>query len=175
MPDNGGVPRALGYSLGHWEGNDLVVDTTGFADWGWINRAGYPHSDALHVVERFHRADLEHMRLDITLNDPKAYAQPWKMAIDFTLKPDWDFAETFCRPSESVHIQSERWPDRHRCNLRPCQVGGRMRTQASCVSGLTPGVASHTVYPDALKSLSVARTLFVGHHDWRHGLDVSDC
>jgi hypothetical protein len=42
MPDNGGVPRALGYSLGHWEGNDLVVDTTGFADWGWINRAGYP-------------------------------------------------------------------------------------------------------------------------------------
>jgi hypothetical protein len=101
MPDNGGVPLALGYSLGHWEGSDLVVDTTGFSDWGWINRAGYPHSDALHVVERFHRADREHLRLDITLNDPKAYAQPWKMAIDFTLKPDWDFAESFCRPSES--------------------------------------------------------------------------
>lgn len=105
MPDNGGVPRALGYSLGHWEGNDLVVDTAGFADWGWINRAGYPHSDALRVTERFHRIDREHMRLDLILNDPKAYVEPWKMAIDFTLKPDWDFAETFCRPSESAKFK----------------------------------------------------------------------
>lgn len=105
MPDNGGVPRALGYSLGHWEGNDLVVDTTGYSDWGWVNRAGYPHSDALHVVERFHRIDRDHMRLDLTLNDPKAFAQPWKMFIDFTLKPDWDFAETFCRPSESANFK----------------------------------------------------------------------
>jgi hypothetical protein len=105
MTDNGGVPRALGYSRGHWEGNDLVVDTTGFSDWGWVNRAGFPHSDALHLVERFHRIDHEHMRLDLILNDPKAYEQPWKMAIDFTLKPDWDFAETFCRPSESANFK----------------------------------------------------------------------
>jgi hypothetical protein len=105
MPDNGGVPRALGYSLGHWDGNDLVVDTAGFSDWGWINRTGSPHSDALLVVERFHRIDRDHMRLDITLNDPKAYAQAWKMAIDFTLKPNWDFAETFCRPSESAKFK----------------------------------------------------------------------
>jgi hypothetical protein len=107
MPDNGGVPLALGFSLGHWEGNDLVVDTTGFSDWGWINRTGYPHSDALHVVERFHRADREHMHLDITLTDPKAYTLPWKMTIDFTLKPDWDFTETFCRPSESSIFKKE--------------------------------------------------------------------
>ena len=106
MPDNGGVPRALGYSLGHWEENTLVVDTTGFADWGWVNRGGYPHSDALHLVERFHRIDRAHLRLDLTLNDPKAYAQPWKMAIDFVLKPDWDFAESFCRPSESANFKS---------------------------------------------------------------------
>jgi hypothetical protein len=106
MPDNGGVPRALGYSLGHWEGNDLVVDTAGFADWGWLNRGGYPHSDALHVVERFRRLDRDHMQLDLTLNDPKAYAQPWKMAINFTLKPDWDFSESFCRPSESANFKS---------------------------------------------------------------------
>ena len=105
MPDNGGVPRTLGYSLGHWEGNDLVVETSGFSDWGWVNRGGFPHSDALHVVERFHRIDREHMRLDLTLNDPRAYTQPWKMAIDFTLKPDWDFAETFCRPSESAKFK----------------------------------------------------------------------
>jgi hypothetical protein len=105
MPDNGGVPRALGYSLGHWEGDDLVVETSGFSDWGWVNRGGSPHSDALKVVERFHRIDHEHMRLDLTLSDPKAYAEPWKMAIDFTLKPDWDFAEAFCRPSESANFK----------------------------------------------------------------------
>lgn len=107
MPDNGGVPRALGYSLGHWEGNDLVVDTTGFSDWGWINRGGFPHSDAVHVIERFRRPDQDHMRLDITLDDPKAYAQPWKMAIDFTLRQDWDFAESFCRPSESANFKKD--------------------------------------------------------------------
>lgn len=105
MPDNGGVPRALGYSLGHWEDNTLVVNTSGFSDWGWINRVGYPHSDALQVTERFRRVDHEHMRLDLTLNDPKAYVEPWKMFIDFTLKPDWDFAETFCRPSESASFK----------------------------------------------------------------------
>jgi hypothetical protein len=107
VSDNGGVPRALGYSAGHWEGNDLVVDTTGFSDWGWINRTGYPFSDALHVVERFHRVDREHMHLDITLNDAKAYTKPWKMTIDFTLKPDWEFTETFCRPSESAIFKQE--------------------------------------------------------------------
>jgi hypothetical protein len=58
------------------------------------------------VVERFHRIDRDHMRLDLTLNDPKAYTQPWKMAIDFTLKPDWDFAESFCRPSESADFKA---------------------------------------------------------------------
>jgi len=107
MPDNGGVPRALGYSVGHWDGNDLVVDTTGFDDWGWINRGGYPHSDALHIEERFHRADRDHMRLDLTLTDPKAFVQPWKMAIDFVLKPDWEFTETFCRPSESSSFKRD--------------------------------------------------------------------
>ena len=107
MSDNGGVPRALGYSVGHWEGNDLVVDTSGFSDWGWISRTGYPYSDALHVVERFHRADREHMHLDITLNDAKAYTKPWKMTIDFTLKPDWEFTETFCRPSESDSFKKD--------------------------------------------------------------------
>lgn len=105
MTDNGGVPRALGYSLGHWEDNTLVVNTSGFSDWGWINRVGYPYSDALQVTERFRRVDHEHMRLDLTLSDPKSYAEPWKMFIDFTLKPDWDFAETFCRPSESASFQ----------------------------------------------------------------------
>jgi len=90
------TPLWLGYSVGHWEGDDLVVDTTGFNDKTWLTVAGYPHSDALHVVERFHRVDADHLKLDITIDDPKSYTEPWKMGIDFSAKPNWDFSEAFC-------------------------------------------------------------------------------
>jgi hypothetical protein len=101
------IPLWLGFSVGHWEGNDLVVNTTGFNDRTWLNPAGYPHSDALHVLERFHRVDADHLKLDITLDDPKFYAGPWKMGIDFAGKPDWDFSEAFCVQSDQDNFKGE--------------------------------------------------------------------
>jgi len=100
-------PLWMGFSVGRWDGNDLVVDTTGFNDKTWINGAGYPHTEALHVIERFHRADPNHMQLDITIDDPKSYTQPWKMGVNFTLQPTWEFGESFCLPMNQESFKSQ--------------------------------------------------------------------
>lgn len=100
-------PLWMGFSVGRWEGNDLVVDTTGFNDKTWLNGGGYPHSEALHIVERFHRADLNHMQLEITIDDPKFYTMPWKMGINFTLQPTWEFGESFCIPTNQESFKSQ--------------------------------------------------------------------
>jgi hypothetical protein len=106
-PPQDSDPLWMGFSVGHWDGNDLVVDTTGFNDRTWLNGAGYPHSEALHVIERFHRADANHMQLDITIDDSKTYTQPWHMGVNFTLQPTWEFGESFCIPTNQENFKSE--------------------------------------------------------------------
>jgi len=69
-------PTWLGYSIGKWEGETFVVETTGFNDQGWLDARGHPHTDALHVTERFHRLDFGHLELRATIDDPKAYSTP---------------------------------------------------------------------------------------------------
>jgi len=97
-------PRWYGYSVGKWvDDYTLVVQTTGLDDRTWIDRAGRPHSDALRVEERFHRADRDHLELSVTIDDPKMYTKPW-VALDklrFDLQPrDFDVREMICSPSE---------------------------------------------------------------------------
>jgi len=67
----------LGDSIGKWDGDTLVVDTVGFNDRSWLDAAGHPHTDALHVIERYRRLDLGHMEIEITIDDPKAYTKSW--------------------------------------------------------------------------------------------------
>src|SRR5262245_56769416 len=73
--------RWMGWSNGHWEGETLVVDTTGFNDQTWFDRAGNFHSDELHVVERFTAADKDHLLYEATIEDPKVFTRPWKMSM----------------------------------------------------------------------------------------------
>jgi len=89
-------PTWMGDSIGTWEGDTLVVDTTGFNDKTWIDRAGHPHSEALHVVERIRRTDRNTLQDDITITDPTAYARPWGGSLRFELKPDWHITEMIC-------------------------------------------------------------------------------
>jgi hypothetical protein len=90
-------PAWLGYSVGRWEGDTFVVETTGFRDGGWLSaREAYPHSDALHVTERFRRTDFGHMDLIVTIDDPKAYVKPWTNTIPLRLQPDTELLEAFC-------------------------------------------------------------------------------
>jgi hypothetical protein len=90
------TPTYMGHSIGKWEGDTLVVDTVGFNDKSWLDRDGHPHSDQLHVVERFHRINRDDMTIDITMEDPKALAKPWKTQLNFQFKPDWDIMELAC-------------------------------------------------------------------------------
>jgi hypothetical protein len=90
-------PSWLGYSIGRWDGDTLVVETTGLRDGGWLDtQKGRPHSDALHVTERFRRTDFGHMELSITIDDPKAYLKPWIARAMLNLRPDTDLLEAFC-------------------------------------------------------------------------------
>src|SRR5579864_9480689 len=90
------TPTYMGHSIGKWEGDALVVDTVGFNDKTWLDRDGHPHSDQLHVVERFHRVDRSNMIIDITMEDPKALLKPWTAQLNFQLKPNWDIMELAC-------------------------------------------------------------------------------
>jgi len=93
-----------GHSIGRWDGNALVVDTIGFNDKTWLDWSGVSHSDALHVVERYQRMDRNTMRLDITIDDPKAFTQPFTVTRTWTLKP-WDIAQDICTRANEQHFE----------------------------------------------------------------------
>ena len=77
-----------------------MVDTTGINDRSWLDRVGHPHSDALHVIERFSRRDVGHMDIQITIDDPKAYTKPITYTQKQILLPDTDLFEYFCTENE---------------------------------------------------------------------------
>ncbi len=89
-------PTWMGYSVGHWDGDTLVVETSGFNDKTWIDTGGHPHSDALHVTERFTRRDFGHITLQTTITDPKAYTKPWTASYEVRLMPDTELLEYLC-------------------------------------------------------------------------------
>jgi hypothetical protein len=90
-------PSYLGHSVGHWEGDVLVVDTVGFNEKFWMNRAGLPHTDALHLTERISRPDFNTLRYEATIDDPKAYTRPWPGGWTIAWTPGQDFEEYFCQ------------------------------------------------------------------------------
>ena len=96
-------PSWMGDSVGHWEGDTLVVDTIGFNDKTWIDSDGHPHSDQLHVVERIHRTSHDTMIDDMTIEDPKAYTKPWVSRSVFELKAGWSLMEYVCEDSDTFN------------------------------------------------------------------------
>ncbi len=94
-------PTWMGDSIGKWEGDTLVVDSIGFNDKTWLDASGYPHSDALHLIERMQRVDHSTLMVDITLDDPKTYAIPLKTQRKLILKPDWNIGEYICEDDAS--------------------------------------------------------------------------
>ena len=98
-------PTWLGYSIGHWEGDTLVVEVSGFNGRSWIDTgSGHPQTDVGRVTERFTRRDIGHMDIEITIDDPKAYQKPWTATIKSNLLPDSDLIETFCENERDIHL-----------------------------------------------------------------------
>jgi len=96
-------PTWLGYSVGSWQGDTLKVDTIGFNDRNWIDTdKGHPQTDALHVIERFHRIDFGHLQIEVTIDDPKAYTKPWTANVALHLLPDTEILETVCENAKDA-------------------------------------------------------------------------
>jgi hypothetical protein len=94
----------MGDSVGKYEGDTFVIDTIGFNDKTWLDQTGHPHSDALHVVERFRRLDHDKLELSVTIEDPKAYTKTFSATKDYQLTTD-PMGETLCAYSEMKEFQ----------------------------------------------------------------------
>src|SRR5262249_9384985 len=93
-------PSFMGYSVGHWEGDTLVVESAGFNDRTWLDFGGHPHSEGLRVTERYRRLDIGHLDLKVTLEDAKVYARPWTIPIAVDLVTDTEMLEYVCNENQ---------------------------------------------------------------------------
>jgi hypothetical protein len=89
-------PTWMGHSVGHWEGDTLVVDTAGFNDKSWMDLSARPHTDKLRLTERYRRPDLGHLEVEFTVDDPGAYAKPWTIQRVSDLAPNEEVQEYIC-------------------------------------------------------------------------------
>lgn len=102
-------PTWMGYSIGQWEGDTLVVTTSGYNDRTSLDLGGRPHSEALRVTERYRRRDAGHIDLQVTLEDPKAYNRTWTLPVDLDLMPDGELIEFICEnQSDKPHLVGKR-------------------------------------------------------------------
>jgi hypothetical protein len=95
-PHRQGIPTWFGDSVGRWEGDTLVIDTVNFNGKTRLDTIGHPHSDQLHLVQRFSRPDRGHILHEMIVDDPKTFTTPWKTARTFTLRTDWEMMEYSC-------------------------------------------------------------------------------
>lgn len=94
------LPSANGYSSGRWEGDTLVVQSTGFTDGLWLDRSGSPMTDAAAVTERFRRVNFGKLEIEVTVSDSKAYKNPWTVKLTHLLVPDTDLVDYICLENE---------------------------------------------------------------------------
>jgi len=97
-----------GDPTGSWDGDTLVVDIAGVNDKSWLDATGRPHSEQLHAVERYRRPDLGHMRVDYTLEDPRAYTKPYSFSRNFTLAQGLELEEYICQEQLTGPYPSHR-------------------------------------------------------------------
>ena len=143
LPDNPN-PTWLGYSVGRWEGDTLAVETAGFNDRTWLDRAGHAHSEGLRVTERFRRVDFGHMQFQITFDDPQTLTKPLTISLGVEYAPDTEMLETVCNENErdTAHLVA---PADTRVRLSPAALAkyaGRYEFRGG--SGVVAGFMGRT-------------------------------
>jgi hypothetical protein len=93
-------PSWNGYSAGKWEGDTLVVQTSGFRDGIWLDATGNPMTEAAKITERFQRIDFGHLEIEVTVDDPKAYTKPWTVKLSEVIQLDTDLLDFVCGDNE---------------------------------------------------------------------------
>src|SRR5207247_2478750 len=101
-------PSWMGYSAGNWEGDTLVIETTGITERSWLDLLGHPRSESMRITERYHRRDFGHMDLEITFNDPKYYTRPFTLKAGLRVIPDNDLLEYVCTENEKDRAHRKR-------------------------------------------------------------------
>jgi len=94
-------PSWMGYSVGRWDGDTLVVESFGFNDRTWLDHDGHPHSEALRTIERYRRRTFGSLEIEVTLSDPAAYAKPWTVGVRAELLADTEMIEFVCNEGNS--------------------------------------------------------------------------
>ena len=97
--DDDRLPTYFGYSSGHWEGDTLVVESEGYNEKFWMMRGGLPHTEALHLTERFSRPDYDTLKYEVRVNDPRTYTRPWDAG--FTVP--WTYTNWDGTPGGEIH------------------------------------------------------------------------
>jgi len=100
LPDNDPTPWWYGYSVGHWEGDTLVVETTNLRDGGWLDIWGSPLTDKAKITERYTRPKFGQLIIDVTIDDPKAYTKPFTVRFNQRLSPSDELIEFICNENE---------------------------------------------------------------------------
>jgi len=103
LPNDDPTPWFYGYSVGHWEGDTLVVETTGFRDDVWLDVEGSPLTSSGKMIERWRRPKFGLMQIDITIEDPKAYTKPFTVRVNHQLMPDTELMEFVCQDRDAGH------------------------------------------------------------------------
>jgi hypothetical protein len=93
-------PWWYGYSVGKWEGDTLVVESTRFRDLGWLDVEGSPLTESGRIIERFRRPDFGHLEIEVTIDDPKAYTKPWTVTVYQRLMLDTELIEFICQEND---------------------------------------------------------------------------
>lgn len=104
--ENSPNPSWMGYSVGHWDQDTLVVESFGFNDRTWLDSSGHPHTEALRTTERYRRRDLGHLDVEVTLQDPKVYTRPWTVTVSAELAADTELLEFVCNENSG---RREHW------------------------------------------------------------------
>ena len=101
-------PTWLGYSVGRWEGDTLVITSAGFNDRAWLDSAGHPQTESLRITERLLRRDFGHIEFEITIDDPKVFTRPFTVKTERLLAPDTDLLEDVCENErDRVHLSGD--------------------------------------------------------------------
>lgn len=105
----------LGDSIGHWEGDTLVIDVTGFNEKTWLDPAGHPHTEQLHVIERYTREDEMTLHYQATIDDPGSYTKPWTVGYRIKWNPGWELYEYICQENnlDRPHMVGAKPGEKH--------------------------------------------------------------
>jgi hypothetical protein len=101
-------PAWMGYSVGKWDGDTLVVETTGFNENSWLDAFGHPRSESMHIRERYRRRDFGHINLEVTIDDPKYYTKPITFGTQLNWTPQGHLLEYVCEENEKDRVHAAK-------------------------------------------------------------------